>query len=95
MAVTESIAVIKRDKQKTLPVLPKYTGVTNDEWNAYAYDFFMPLLTPIPRVTAEVIKATQELSAVAEARTLNLKPFINNSIIDKLVAEGYVDRLYK
>jgi NitT/TauT family transport system substrate-binding protein len=95
MAVTESIAVIKRDKQKTLPVLPKYTGVTNDEWNAYAYDFFMPLLTPIPRVTAEVIKATQELSAVPAARKLNLKQFINNSIIDKLVAQGYVDRLYK
>ena len=95
LAVTESIAVIKRDKQKTLPALPKYTGVTNDEWNAYAYDFFMPLLTPTPRVTAEVIKATQELSAVPAARKLNLKPFIDNSIIDKLVAEGYVDRLYK
>jgi NitT/TauT family transport system substrate-binding protein len=95
MAVTESIAVIKRDKQKTLPVLPKYTGVTNDEWNAYAYDFFMPLLTPIPRVTPEVVKATQELSAVPAARTLNLKPYINNSIIDRLVAQGYIDRLYK
>jgi len=29
-AVIEAIAVVKRNKQKTLPVLPKYTGVTND-----------------------------------------------------------------
>jgi NitT/TauT family transport system substrate-binding protein len=95
MAATEAIAFVKRNKQKTLPALPKYTGVTNDEWNAYAYDFFMPLLTTIPRMTAEVAKATQELSTVAETRKLNLKPFINNGIVDKLVAQGFIDRLYK
>ena len=95
MAVTEAIAVVKRNKQKSLPVMPKYTGVSNEEWNSYAYEFFMPLLTTIPRVTPEVIKATQELSTVEEARKLNLKPYINNSIVDKLVTQGFVDRLYK
>ena len=94
-AITESVAVVKRNKQKTLPVLPKYTGVTNEEWNSYAYDFFMPLLTTTPRVTPEVIKATQELSTVAETRKLNLKPYINNSFVDKLVAQGFVDKLYR
>jgi NitT/TauT family transport system substrate-binding protein len=95
MAVTEAIAFIKRNREKSLSVLPKYTGVTNDEWNAYAYDFYMPLLSIIPRMTPEVIKATQELSTVPEARKLNLKPYVNNSVIDKLVAQGFVDRLYK
>jgi hypothetical protein len=57
---------VKRNKQKTLPVLPKYTGVTNDEWNSYAYEFFMPLLSTIPRMTPDVVKATQELSTLAE-----------------------------
>ncbi|TMA65092.1 MAG: ABC transporter substrate-binding protein [Deltaproteobacteria bacterium] len=94
-AVTEGIAVVKRNKQKTLTVLPKYAGVTNEEWNSYAYEFFMPLLTTIPRVTPEVIKATQELSTVEETRKLNLKPYINNSYVDKLVAQGFVDKLYK
>jgi hypothetical protein len=69
--------------------------VTNEEWNAYAYEFFMPLLTTIPRVTPEVIKATQELSTVEETRKLNLKPYINNGYVDRLVAQGFVDRLYK
>jgi NitT/TauT family transport system substrate-binding protein len=94
-AVIESIALVKRDKQKTLPVLPKYTGVTNEEWNAYAYEFFMPLLTTIPRVTPEVIKATQELSTIEEARKLNLKPYVNNHYVDTLVSQGFVNRLYK
>jgi NitT/TauT family transport system substrate-binding protein len=94
-AITEAIAMVKRNKQKTLPVLPKYTGITNEEWNAYAYDFFMPLLATTPRVTAEVIKATQELSTMEETRKLNLKPYINNSFVDKLVAQSFVDKLYR
>ena len=94
-AVTEGIAFVKRNKAKTLTVLPKYAGVTNEEWNAYAYEFFTPLLTVIPRVTPEVIKATQELSTVEETRKLNLKPYINNSFVDKLAASGFIDKLYK
>jgi NitT/TauT family transport system substrate-binding protein len=94
-AATEGIAFVKRNKQKSLTVLPKYAGVTNEEWNAYAYEFFTPLLTVIPRVTPEVIKATQELSTVEETRKLNLKPYINNSYVDKLVASGFIDKLYK
>jgi NitT/TauT family transport system substrate-binding protein len=94
-AVVEATAVVKRDKQRTLPVLPKYTGVTNPDWNAYAYDFFAPLLPKIPKVTPEVMKATQELSPNAESHTLELKPYIDNSIIDKLTSQGFIDALYK
>jgi NitT/TauT family transport system substrate-binding protein len=94
-AVTEGIAFVKRNKAKTLTVLPKYAGVTNEEWNAYAYEFYVPLLTIIPRVTAEVVKATQELSTVEETRKLNLKPYINNSYVDKLATSGFIDKLYK
>lgn len=94
-AVIEAIAVVKRNKEKTLPVLPKYTGVTNDEWNSYAYEFFMPLLTTIPRMTPDVVKATQELSTLAETRKLNLKPYINNGYVDKLASQGFIDKLYR
>ena len=94
-AVIEAIAVVKRNKQKTLPVLPKYTGVTNDEWNSYAYEFFMPLLSTIPRMTPDVVKATQELSTLAETRKLNLKPYINNGFVDKLANQGFIDKLYR
>ena len=94
-AVVEATAVTKRDKPRTLPVLPKYTGVTNPEWNAYAYDFFAPLLPRTPKVTLEVMKATQELSTNEASRTIDLKPYIDNSIIDKLTARGFIDALYK
>jgi NitT/TauT family transport system substrate-binding protein len=94
-AVTEAIALVKRDKQKTLPVLPKYTGVSNDEWNSYAYEFFMPLLSTAPRMTADVVKATQELSTLEETRKLNLRPYINNSYVDKLASQGFIDKLYR
>jgi NitT/TauT family transport system substrate-binding protein len=94
-AVVEAISVTKRDKPKTLPVLPKYTGVTNPEWNAYAYDFFAPLLPKTPTVTPEVMKATQEVATNEASRTIDLKPYIDNSIIDKLAARGFIDALYK
>lgn len=94
-ALAEGIAVTKRDKQRSLPALPKYAGVTNPEWNEYAYDFFAPLLEKIPRVRMEVMKATQELSDDEAARKLDLKPYIDNSFVDKLQAEGYIDSLYK
>jgi NitT/TauT family transport system substrate-binding protein len=94
-AVTEGIAFVKRNKKQSLTLLPKYAGVTNEEWNAYAYDFFAPLLTVVPRVTPELVKATQELSTVEETRKLNMKPYINNTFVDKLAAQGYIDNLYK
>ena len=94
-ALIEAIAITKRDKQKVLPVLPKYTGVTNAEWNEYAYEFFAPLLEKTPRVTTEVMKATQDLSTVEQSRTLDLKPYVDNSFIDKLVTQGFIDSLYK
>jgi NitT/TauT family transport system substrate-binding protein len=94
-AVTEAIAVTKHDKPRTVAVLPKYTGVTNAEWNAYAYDFFAPLLPRIPRVTPEVMKATQELSPNEPSRSIDLKPYIDNSFVDKLAAGKSIDALYK
>ncbi len=94
-ALVEAIAATKRDKAKTLPVLPKYTGVNNPDWNGYAYDFFAPLLPKIPRVTPEVMKATQELSPNEPSRTMDLKAYIDNSIVDKLAAQGFIDGLYK
>lgn len=94
-AVIEAIAFVKRNKEKTLPVLPKYTGVTNEEWNSYAYDFFMPLLSTTPRMTPDIVKATQELSTIEAARKLNFEPYVDNRFVDKLVSQGFVDRLYK
>lgn len=94
-AVIEAIAIVKRDKQKTLPVLPKYTGVTNPQWNEYAYDFFAPILEKSPRVNMDVIKATQELSPDEKSRSVDLKPYVDNSFVEKLQAEGFIDSLYK
>jgi len=94
-AVIEAIAITKRDKQKVLPVLPKYTGVTNAEWNEYAYEFFAPLLERIPKVNMEILKATQNLSPNEESHKIDLKPYIDNTFVDKLAADGFIDALYK
>jgi ABC-type nitrate/sulfonate/bicarbonate transport system substrate-binding protein len=94
-AMVEAIAITKQDKQRVLPVLPKYTGVTNAEWNEYAYDFFAPLLQRVPRATLEVMKATQVLSPNESSQTIDLKPYLDNNYIDKLASEGFIDALYK
>ena len=94
-AVIEATAIVKTDKQKALSILPKYTGVTNPEWNEYAYDFFAPILEKNPRVNMDVVKATQELSPEEKSRSVDLKPYVDNSFVDKLQAEGYIDSVYK
>ncbi len=94
-AVIEATAVTKRDKKRTVQLLSKYTGVTNTEWNEYAYDFYTPLLDKVPRVSMEVMKETQELSPDESARKIDLKPYIDNSFVDRLQKEGYIDSVYK
>ncbi len=94
-AVIEATAVTKRDKKKALQALPKYTGITNPAWNEYAYDFYTPLLEKVPRVSMEVMKATQEVSPDEAARKIDLKPYIDNSFVDRLQKEGYIDSVYK
>lgn len=94
-AVIEATAMTKRDKKRAAQVLAKYTGVTNPEWNEYAYDFYTPLLEKVPRISIEVMKETQELSPDESARKIDLKPYIDNSFIDRLQKEGYIDSVYK
>ncbi len=94
-AVVEATAVTKRDKKRAVQVLPKYTGVTNVEWNEYAYGFYTPLLEKVPRVSMEVMKATQEVSPDEAARKIELKAYIDNSFVDRLQKEGYIDSVYK
>jgi len=53
-----------------LTVLPKYAGVTNEDWNAYAYEFFIPSDT-VPKIDAGSGQATRELSTVEETRKIN------------------------
>jgi hypothetical protein len=30
-----------------------------------------------------------------ETRKLNLRPYINNSYVDKLASQGFIDKLYR
>ncbi len=94
-AAIEATAVTKRDKKRAAQVLPKYTGVTNIEWDEYAYDFYTPLLEKVPRVSLDVMKATQEVSPDESARKIDLKAYIDNSFVDRLEKEGYIDSVYK
>ena len=63
----------------------------------YDANFKQNLLERIPYVLADAVKATKEQADAQPAtqiRNLDLKSVIDNSVIDRLVKEGYFDKLF-
>ena len=63
----------------------------------YDTNFKQNLLERIPYVLADAVKATKEQADAQPAtqiRNLDLKSVIDNSVIDRLVKEGYFEKLF-
>jgi NitT/TauT family transport system substrate-binding protein len=94
-ATIEATAVLKQEKARVLPIFPKYTGVENPALNEYAYEFYKDVWEKVPVVKMNVLKATQQLSSSEKDKAVNLDDLVDNSFVEKLKAEGYIDSLYK
>jgi NitT/TauT family transport system substrate-binding protein len=77
-------------KEKTLDIMTEYLGRPRDE-TEYAYNQYKRWTDRIPRPQVETIRTTLEAikKSTPKAATANAASFIDTSIVDQLVKEGY------
>lgn len=90
-AYIEGIAALRNRKSQALQVLGKYMGQRGGAPEMH-YDFVVKYLDPVPRVEPAAVDTI--LDMVGHSGPAPAKLF-DNAIIDKLRAEGFVDKLYK
>jgi NitT/TauT family transport system substrate-binding protein len=91
MAYTEGIAALKTRKQQALNLLAKYMGQRGGSAETH-YEFIVKYLDRVPRVDPAAVETVLQMvgqSAPAAAK------LYDNSIMDALIREGFIERLYK
>ncbi len=90
-AYIEGIAALKQRKQQAYAVLAKYMGQRGGSADVH-YEFVMKYLESVPRIEPAAIDTVLEMVGGKETAKSKL---YDNSIVDRLVQEGLIDRLYK
>lgn len=88
-AYIDGVATIKRRKDVTVEIIRKYLRKSDVQ---EAYDYAARYLERVPRVepaTIQTVLAWEGKTDIAPSR------FYDNTIIDRLVQEGFIDSLYK
>jgi NitT/TauT family transport system substrate-binding protein len=87
----EGIAALKTGKPQALKVLEKYMGQRGGTSEMH-YQFVTKYLDSIPRVEPAAVETVLEMVGSTGAAKAKL---FDNAIVDRLVQEGIVDKLYK
>jgi NitT/TauT family transport system substrate-binding protein len=90
-AYIEGIAALKTKKPQALKLLEKYMGQRGGAPELH-YEFVIKYLDSIPRVDPAAVDTVLEMVGQSVATKAKL---FDNSIVDRLVQQGLVDRLYK
>jgi NitT/TauT family transport system substrate-binding protein len=90
-AYTEGVAALKNDKTKGLAVVAKYSRYTDAKFVESQYSDSSNFLDRVPRVEKAAVIPILEFM---DQKDVPLETFADNAIIDLLVKEGYIDKLY-
>ena len=90
-AYNEGVAALKQRKQQAHAVLAKYLGQRGGSGDVH-YEFVMKYLESVPRVDPAAIDTVLEMVGGKDVAKTRL---YDNSIVDRLLQQGWVDRLYK
>ena len=90
-AYIEGISILKLRRQQAYNVLAKYMGQRGGSADVH-YEFVMKYLEAVPRVEPAGVDTVLEMVGSKEAVKSKL---YDNTVVDRLVQEGLVDRLYK
>jgi len=90
-AYIEGISILKLRRQQAYNVLAKYMGQRGGSADVH-YEFVMKYLEAVPRVEPAAVDTVLEMVGSKGAARSKL---YDNSVVDRLVQEGLVDRLYK
>lgn len=92
----EGIKIFKTDKNFTIPVLAKYTKLTDNELLEKSYEYFRDYFIRVPYPSIRAIKDTLEVLAeqIPKAKGASPEDFIDISLLREIEASGFVEKLY-
>jgi NitT/TauT family transport system substrate-binding protein len=93
-AYTESIHVIKTDRERTMKVFAQRMRVDDPETVRSTYEYFAPRFSLPPRVNLSGVRDTLNFYAEQNPDFKNRKPeeFVDHSVLDELEKEGFFKR---
>jgi ABC-type nitrate/sulfonate/bicarbonate transport system substrate-binding protein len=93
-AYIEGVAVLRdaNQRERVLKTVARYTRLKESKAVDEIYSDAAKYVDRIPRVDAEAVSTTLEFMG---KKGLPIETFADNSIIDRLVREGFVDQVYK
>jgi hypothetical protein len=90
-AYIEGVAVLKTRKEFAYKVLAKYLLGAGDSLDE-AYEYAVKYLDREARVEPAVIQTVLNWETKSD---MSLNDFFDNSIVDRIIKDGFVERLYK
>ncbi len=91
-AYIEGVAALRHQKDKAVRVIVKYSRIVNDPKKVEEhYQSSVTYLESVPRVEPDGVSTILEFMG---RKGVALESIGDNSIIDRLVREGFVDKLY-
>jgi ABC-type nitrate/sulfonate/bicarbonate transport system substrate-binding protein len=91
-AYTEGVAAAHYQRERTLKVIAKYTRLKDPKMIEEFYKDADKFLDRVPRVEPEAIAPIVEFMG---KKPIPLETIADNSVIDRLVREGFIEKLYK
>jgi hypothetical protein len=91
-AYLEGVAAVNQQKELAFRVIAKYTRLKEPKLVEELYNDAVKFLDRAPRVEQEAIAPIVEFMG---KKPIAVEAIADNRIIDKLVAEGFIDRLYR
>jgi len=91
-AYIEGVAATYYQKERALKVIQKYTRLRDAKLIEELYIDAVKFLDRVPRVEAEAIAPILDFMG---KKPIAVETIADNSIVDRLAREGFIDRLYK
>lgn len=91
-AYTEGVAAIHFQKEKAIKAIAKYSRLRDAKKIEEIYEDSIEYLERVPRVEPEAVFSILEFMG---KKGIPLEAFADNAIVDRMVREGFVERLYK
>jgi ABC-type nitrate/sulfonate/bicarbonate transport system substrate-binding protein len=91
-AYLEGVAATHDQKEKALKVIAKYTRLKDPKLIDELYNDAVKFLDRVPRVEPEAIAPIVEFMG---KKPIAVETIADNSVIDRLVREGFIEKLYK
>jgi len=91
-AYTEGVAALTNQKERALKVIAKYSRLTEAKNIEDHYKDSVTYLERTPRAEPEAISTILEFIGKKGAPP---ETFVDNTIVDRMVREGFVDKLYQ